>query len=65
MLDKSYEFFMKADMKPYIDEWVAIVDGKVVSHGRNVKCVFAQAKKEYPKSRPVITKIPGEQAMIL
>lgn len=65
MKNESYDFFLKADMKPYIDEWIAIVDSKVVSHGKNVKEVFAQAKKQYPKGRPVITKIPGKQTMIL
>lgn len=62
---KSYDFFLKADLKPYSDEWIAIVDNRVVSHGRNVKEVFEKAKKECPKCRPVIAKVPGRQTMIL
>ena len=65
MSEESYNYFMKLNLKPYSDEWIAIVNDRVVSHGRNAKDVFRQAKKEYPKSNPLITKVPGKMTMIL
>lgn len=62
---KNYNFFMQADMSHYIDEWVAIVDERIVSHGKDAKRVFNKAKEICPKCRPVITKIPGKKTMIL
>ncbi len=65
MLDESYNFFLKANLSPYSDQWIAIVDNKIVSHGRDVKKVFRKARKEHPKEKPLIAKVPGKQAMIL
>ena len=65
MPEESYNYFMRLNLKPYSDEWIAIVNDRVVSHGRNAKAVFNQAKREYPKSNPLITKVPGKMAMIL
>ena len=64
-MDKSYEFFLQLKVSPYADEWIAIVDEKVVAHGKEVKKVLAEAQHAYPRSRPLIAKIPGRQAMIL
>lgn len=65
MPDESYNFFMKADLKPYIGEWIAIVGNSIVSHGKSAKEVFEAVKKMNPKSRPLLAKVPGKQAMIL
>ena len=56
---------MKADTEPYIDEWIAVVDNKVVSHGKNAKKVFQEAKHKFPGKSPLITKVPGKETMIL
>ena len=61
----SYDFFLNADMTPYAGEWVAIVDRKVVSHGLSPKHVFKEAKRCCPRRRPLVTRIPGNKAMIL
>ncbi|MBU0898935.1 MAG: hypothetical protein KKB03_01645 [Nanoarchaeota archaeon] len=65
MNQKSYNYFMKADTEPYIDEWIAVVDNKVVSHGKNAKKVFQEAKHKFPGKSPLITKVPGKETMIL
>jgi hypothetical protein len=64
MTDKNYQFFMKANVDQYIGEWVAICDQRIVSHGKNVKKVFEEAKKKYPKERPLLTRIPEKETMI-
>lgn len=61
----NYEYFMKADVSSYIDEWIAIVDNKIISHGKNVKQVFNEAREKCPGKRPLLTKIPGKETMIL
>lgn len=55
---------MKANLDSYIGEWIAICDKKIVSHGKNVKEVFSEAKKTCPNKRPLITKVPDKQTMI-
>lgn len=36
----------------YIGEWIAICGQKIVSHGKNVKKVFEEAKKSVPQKDP-------------
>ena len=55
---------MKTDLDSYIGEWVAICDQKIVSHGKDVKKVFEEAKKKHPKERPFLTRIPDKETMI-
>lgn len=63
-MTKNYSFFINADMSRYVGEWIAIIDAKVVAHGKNAKSVYEQAVENYPKKRPLITKVPGSEAMI-
>ena len=62
---ESYNFFMRMDTRPYIDQWVAIVDNKVVANNKKIKKVLEDVDKKYPKEKPLITKIPSKKAMIL
>jgi len=55
---------MKTDMDPYIGEWVAVCKQEIVSHGKDVKKVFKEAKKKCPKERPLITRVPNKETMI-
>lgn len=63
-MEKDYNFFMKTDVNNYIGQWIAIHNQKIVSHGKDLKKVFTEAKKKYPNSRPLITKVPDEDTMI-
>ena len=64
-MEESYNFFMEANVENYIDEWVAVVDSEIVSHGKNVEKVIKEAKRKYPKKKPLITRVPGKETMIL
>jgi len=61
----NYEFYMKADLHEHLGEWVAIVDEKIVAHGKSVKQVYAEAKKHFPDKIPFLACAPKAQAMIL
>jgi hypothetical protein len=62
---KNYEYFMEADLHGFVGEWIAIVDRRVVSHGRDVRVVFKEAKKKCPDKKPFMARVPGEETMIL
>lgn len=55
---------MKLDVDKFIGEWVAICDSKIVSHGRDVKKVFKEAKEKCPNKRPFLSRIPDKETMI-
>ena len=56
---------MKTDLSPYVGKWIAICNNKIVSSGSNLKKVMNDAKKAYPKEKPLLTRVPTEETMIL
>ena len=64
-MDQNYAFFMEADVSPYVGKWIAISNGEIVSSGEDVKEVFKEAKKKNPKCKPLLTKVPTQETMIL
>jgi len=64
-MDKNYHYFLEADTSNYLGEWIAIIDERVVAHGKKIEDVYAKAKHEYPTKRPLITKVPTKKIMIL
>ncbi|MFH0700882.1 MAG: DUF5678 domain-containing protein [Candidatus Woesearchaeota archaeon] len=63
-MDKNYQFYMKTDINRYIGEWVAICGQKIISHGKDVKKVFSEAREKCPKERPLLTRVPDKETMI-
>ena len=49
----------------YVEEWIAVVDNKVVARGSEAKQVFETAKGLHPKKTPFIMKVPSDKVMVL
>ena len=49
----------------YVDEWIAVVDGQVVSRGKSAKQVYEEAKKYDESKVPYIMKVPTEKIVVL
>ena len=64
MNTQNYNSFLKVDLSKYIGEWIAICRGKIVAKGKDIEKVYEEAKKKYPKERPLITKVPEKETMI-
>lgn len=64
MRDQDYQAFLKLDLSPYGGEWIAICEQKVISHGKNIKQVYHQAKKKYPEETPQLVLVPGKEKWI-
>ena len=63
-MNKNYEFFMETNLDDYIGQWVAVCNQKIVSHGKDVKKVFREAKALCPNERPLLTRVPEKETMI-
>lgn len=64
MINKNYEFFIKIDLSGYIGEWIAICNEKIVSHGKDVKKVYREAREKHPTERSLLTRVPEKQTTI-
>lgn len=60
----NYLGYMTADLKRYVGEWVAICNGKVVSHDPSFKKAYIEAKRQCPAKRPLLTRVPDQDTMI-
>jgi hypothetical protein len=63
-MTKSHEFYMKADLGPYMGEWVAICDDRIVSHGPTFKEAYGEAKRICPKKRLLLAMVPNGETII-
>ena len=61
----NYAVFLDTDLSPFIGEWVAICDGRIISHDLSFRKAFEMAKKECPNKKPLLTKVPTADTMIL
>ena len=53
----DYKWAMEANLHTYAGKWVAIIDKKVVASDKDLQAVVAESKKQYPKQKPLLTKI--------
>lgn len=57
-MDKNLEWFVKADLSKFEDEYVAIAEEKVVFHGIDPETVYLNAKNIYPDKEVILWKVP-------
>ena len=46
-------------------EYVAIIEEKIIAHGRDAKKVYQDAKDKFPKKIVFLGQVPRKEAMIL
>ncbi len=63
-LTKNYEFYSNADLSMYGGEWVAIINEKVIAHGKQVKELMKKAKETNPGVTPFIVKVPAKKMLL-
>ncbi len=49
----------------YEGEYVAIIEDKIISHGKDVKKVYQEAKGKFPKNTIFLGQVPRKEALIL
>jgi len=64
-MSENFKAFMELDETKYINEYVMIVQGKVVAHGEDAKNLLFEVRTQYPKEIPLIAKIPPEGIVVL
>ncbi|MBS3077543.1 succinyl-CoA synthetase subunit alpha [Candidatus Pacearchaeota archaeon] len=62
--EMNYEFYVESDMSKYIGEWVAIFEGKVIAHGKNIKLVAEEATALAKGRKVLFARVPDKAAMI-
>jgi len=64
-LISNFDSLSEKDISQYAEEWIAIIDGKVVAHNKQFQEMNEYIKKNYPGKRPLITKLPAAMPVVL
>ena len=62
---KAFLNLSKRMQRKYEGQYIIMIDGKIVSHGKQIDTPLPTIKRKYPEKIPLITKIPRAEAMIL
>ncbi|AJF63113.1 MAG: Succinyl-CoA synthetase Alpha subunit [archaeon GW2011_AR20] len=64
MEEKNYNFYMQTNLSEFIGQWVAISESKIISHDKDLKKVYKEAKSLSKGKRPLFVKVPDKETMI-
>lgn len=63
-MDKTFNWFTKADLSKYEDKYVSIVDKKVVCADEYPEVAYKNAREKYPGKEIVLWKVPQGETFI-
>lgn len=64
-MTKNFQAFLKLDKSKYANEYVVIIDKKLVASGKDIVSMLKIIHKKYPKKMPFIAKIPEKSVLVL
>lgn len=64
-MSENFQAFLKLDESAYLNQYVIIIDKKVVANGKNIVSMLKSVRKKYPNKTPFIAKIPEKSVLVL
>lgn len=64
-MDRDFDAYLKLDCKKFSNQYVVILNGKVVASGQEIDLILAKIRKKYPRKIPLIAKVPSPETLIL
>ena len=64
-MSKYLEAYLRLNKARYKDQYVVLVDGKLVGKGKDIEKILKRVRKSFPKRVPFVAKVPGNEALVL
>jgi len=64
-MSENFQAFLKLDTSKYVNEYLVMIDKKVVDHGKDIVSMLKSVRKKYPHKTPFIAKIPEKAVLVL
>jgi hypothetical protein len=64
-MSENFQAFLKLDKEKYVNEYVVIVNKKLIAAGRDIVSMLKSVKKKYPKAIPFVAKVPDKSVLVL
>ncbi len=64
-MSENFQAFLRLNTSKYVNEYLVIIDKKVVAHGKDIVKMLKSVRKKYPHKTPFIAKIPEKAVLVL
>lgn len=64
-MSKNLQRYLRLDKATYKNQYVVLVEGKVVAKGKNIEKILKRVHKTYPRKVPFVAKVPGDEVLVL
>lgn len=64
-MSENFQAYLKIDTSKYLDQYIVMIDKKIITHGKDIVSMLKSVRKKYPHKTPFIAKIPEESVLVL
>jgi len=64
-MSNNFQAFLKLDTSKYLNQYIVMIDKKVVANGKDIVSLLNSVRKKYPHKTPFIAKIPEKSVLVL
>lgn len=64
-MSENFQAFLKLDTSKYVNQYLVMIDKKVVANGKDIVSMLKSVRKKYPHKTPFIAKIPEKAVLVL
>lgn len=58
------QMYLRLDKATYKNQYVVLVEGKVVAKGEHIEKLLRRVQKSYPREVPFVAKVPGDEVLV-
>jgi hypothetical protein len=64
-MSRNLAAYLRLNKARYKDQYVVLVDGKLVGKGKAIEKILKNVRKSYPGRVPFVAKVPGDEVLVL
>lgn len=64
-MSENFQAFLKLDTSKYLNQYIVMIDKKVVANGKDIASMLASVREKYSHKTPFIAKIPEKSVLVL
>ncbi len=64
-MSENFQTFVKLDTSEYTNQYIVMINKKVVANGKDLVSMLKSVRKKYPHKTPFIAKIPEKSVLVL
>ncbi len=64
-MSRNLEAYLRLKKARYREQYLVLVDGKLVGKGKDIEKILRRVQKSYPHKVPFVAKVPGDEVLVL